>query len=247
MYNVYYHRNRITNQYYIGITNQKPSARWRKNGSGYKGQLKFWEAIQQYGWDNFEHKILYTNLTAEEAGLIEQRLIKQYNSITNGYNVDKGGNITCHSQETIEKIRQSMYGHQHTNETKEKIAKIKQAQSGMQVICLETNRIYPSFGAAMRDTGIDKSSISKACYNIVSSAGGYHWRLLVDKEDHNFKVDKRKRKVRCITTNKIYNSVAEAAKETSSDMSNICKVCNGKYKTTNKLQWEWYEGGESGE
>ena len=242
MYSVYYHRNIITNQYYIGITSQKPQERWRLNGTGYKSQKKIWDAIQKYGRNNFEHKILYTELTAEEAGLIEKRLIIQYNSIMNGYNVDKGGNIPCHSKETIEKIRQSMYGHYHTKETKEKITKIKQSQSGIQVICLETNKIYPSFGAAMRDTGIDKSSISKACHNKISSAGGYHWRLLTDKEDNSFKKDKRKKPVRCITTNKIYDSVAQAAKETNSDMSNICKVCNGKYKTTNKLQWEWYKG-----
>ena len=60
----------------------------------------------------------------------------------------------------------------------------------------------------MRDTGIDKSSISKACHNKISSAGGYHWRLLTDKEDNSFKKDKRKKPVRCITTNKIYDSVA---------------------------------------
>lgn len=246
MYSVYYHRNIITNQYYIGITSQNPKTRWRTKGKGYKSQQKFWNAIQEYGWDNFEHKILYQGLTAEEAGLIEKRLIIQYDSIINGYNVDIGGNITCHSQETIEKIRNSMYGHYHTKETKDKIAKIKQQECGIQIICLETNKIYPSFGAAMRDTGIDKSSISKACYNIVSSAGGYHWRLLTDKENNNFKTDKRKKQVRCITTNKIYDSVADAARDTKSDMSNICKVCNGKYKTTNKLKWEWYKG-EGGE
>lgn len=241
MYSVYYHRNIITNQYYIGITSQKPQQRWRSNGQGYKTQEKFWNAIQKYGWNNFEHKILYTELTAEEAGLIEKRLICQYNSINNGYNVDIGGNITCHSKETIEKIRNSMYRHYHTEETKEKITKIKQQQQGIKVICIETNKIYPSLGAAMQDTGIDKSSISKACHNINASAGGYHWRLFSEKENTNFKSDKRKKKVRCITTNKIYNSVAEAAKDTHSDMSNICKVCNGKYKTTNKLKWEWYK------
>ena len=94
----------------------------------------------------------------------------------------------------------------------------------------------------MKDTGIDKSSISKACYNIISSAGGYHWRLLSDKENYHFKTDKRKKRVHCLTTNKIYDSVADAARDTNSDMSNICKVCNGKYKTTNKLKWEWYKG-----
>lgn len=242
MYSVYYHRNLKTNQYYVGITKQKPLLRWRKKGQGYKSQKKFWDAIQKYGWNNFEHKILYQNLTAEEAGLIEQRLIIQYDSIKNGYNQDKGGHITNHSDKTIQKIKQSMLGHSHSEETKNKIIKIKQQQSGKKVLCIETNIVYNSIGEAMRKTGIDKSSISKACLNQISCAGGYHWRFLEDKTNTKFKIDKRKKPVYCITTGKIYESVAQAARETNSDISNICKVCNGKYKTTNKLKWKWYKG-----
>lgn len=51
--------------------------------------------------------------------------------------------------------------------------------------------------------------------------------------------DKRFKPVLCTTTNIAYETVSEAALKTNSDPSNIAKVCNGKYKTTNKLKWKY--------
>ena len=63
-YKVYIHRNKINGKVYIGITKQKPENRWR-NGKGYKQNIKFYRAIEKYGWNNFEHIVLVDNLTAE--------------------------------------------------------------------------------------------------------------------------------------------------------------------------------------
>lgn len=74
MYTVYQHKNKINGKIYIGITMQKPEVRWGKNGNNYKSSPHFYSAIQKYGWDNFEHNILFTGLTKEEACLKEQEL-----------------------------------------------------------------------------------------------------------------------------------------------------------------------------
>lgn len=231
----------INNKYYIGITRQSIQNRWRRNGEGYRTQPKFYQAIQKYGWNNFEHKILYEKLTAEEASLIEQRLIVEYDSIKNGYNISPGGTTTNHSQETKEKIRQSLIGKHHTEETKALISKTKQEQSGKKVQCIETGIIYNSMGEAMKETGVDKSSIRKACKGEVITAGNFHWKFLDSNIEIPQRKDKRKKAVICLNDNKIYQSVSEAARITNSDFSNIAKVCNGKYKSTNGLKWKWLE------
>lgn len=75
---------------YIGITSQRPSARWL-NGNGYQGQKKFYNAIMKYGWSNIKHEVLYKGLTQEEACKKEIELIQQYDSVKNGYNSSTGG------------------------------------------------------------------------------------------------------------------------------------------------------------
>ena len=89
-YSVYVHIS-PSNKYYVGITKLKPSQRWGKNGCGYKKQ-GFYNAIQKYGWDNFEHEIIAEHLTEEEACNMEIALIKALNSDgENGYNNHCGG------------------------------------------------------------------------------------------------------------------------------------------------------------
>lgn len=51
-------------------------------------------AIEKYGWDNFDHVIVGTNFTFNEANILEISLIKSLNTLVcngNGYNVSEGG------------------------------------------------------------------------------------------------------------------------------------------------------------
>lgn len=81
-----------SNKRYIGITSREVEKRWC-DGKGYGNQVYFANAIKKYGWDNIEHKILYTNLTKEEAIKKEKELIQHYNTHNPkyGYNMTLGG------------------------------------------------------------------------------------------------------------------------------------------------------------
>lgn len=70
-----------------------PEKRFGKNGNGYKGCRYFYRAIQCYGWNNFKHEILETNLTHDEADELEQTYIRKYksNDFYWGYNLEGGG------------------------------------------------------------------------------------------------------------------------------------------------------------
>ena len=143
-YIIYKHTNLKNNKIYIGQTCQKPQDRWGKEGAGYKGQM-FYSAIQKYGWNNFSHEILYTNLSLEEANHKEAELIQKYQTTNSqyGYNIEKGGNNKFSFQ----------IGKEHPK--------------SKQVICLNTHQIFDTEKDAAIWMNQDpyKSHIAEACQN----------------------------------------------------------------------------------
>ena len=91
---VYFHRNKINNKAYIGLSiyGDDINRRWQ-NGKGYIKQPLFYNAIQKYGWDNFEHIIFESSLSLEDAKKIEVMLIALFNTKDRnfGYNISVGG------------------------------------------------------------------------------------------------------------------------------------------------------------
>ena len=116
---------------YIGQTKRNPKLRW-KNGEGYKHNQHFYNAIQKYGWDNFKHEIVCSDLTDKEADWLEKYLISYYNSSNRnyGYNIEGGGNNNkIISDETKSKQSKAhigqvsgMKGKKQSDEAKEKIS-----------------------------------------------------------------------------------------------------------------------------
>lgn len=78
---------------YIGITKQKLEERWGKDGYRYQRCTLFWRAIQKYGWENFEHVVIDSADTLEEANEKEKHYIIKYrtNDADYGYNCTEGG------------------------------------------------------------------------------------------------------------------------------------------------------------
>ena len=134
-YYVYKHTNKINNKVYIGITRQKPTARWKGNGVGYKPKKentsRLYNAILKYGWNNFNHEILYSGLSKEQAEEKEIELIAKYKSDQQeyGYNIDHGGNATGKmSESTIQKLIEI---HKDKEKNKIRYQKISEARKGM--------------------------------------------------------------------------------------------------------------------
>lgn len=192
---VYEHRNKINNKSYIGITSTSVYRRWGHNGRCYKGSPKFWNAIQKYGWNNFEHNVLADNLTEEEACNLEILLIKKMNTIINGYNQEPGGIGGSRSVETRQKIREARMRQIMTRETIDKIAsahrgmkrseitrnRIKESRKDMYhaVKCIETEEVFDSITKAAETKHVSISSITKSCQrfedNTKTRNRGFHW------------------------------------------------------------------------
>lgn len=186
---IYIHTLTLDGRKYIGQTNDIHS-RWKP--SAYKTCTKFYKAIQEYGWNNFTHEIIYDNLTLEEANELEEKLIAEYDTINNGFNLEFGGTNHLHSQETKDKMSKTRKGVPKTEEHKKAISealkKYKRtpehnrnnqlAQHRKEVQCIETGIIYESLADAERKTGILGETISRNCRGKQKSASGYHWRFI---------------------------------------------------------------------
>lgn len=88
-YIVYKHTS-PSGKVYIGITMQSTKERW-KSGKGYKHCIKFYSAINKYGWENIKHEVLLQDQTEEAAKYTEKYLIKWYKTHNISYNITDGG------------------------------------------------------------------------------------------------------------------------------------------------------------
>ncbi len=219
MYIVYQHKNKINGKIYIGITMQKPEQRWR-HGEGYKSSPHFYAAIQKYGWDNFEHNILFQNLTKEDACQKEQELIIKFNSMNReyGYNSTSGGDIFIMNNETKQKISQAMMGNKNGLGhpcSEEKKKKISEAQKGKKLT--EEHKQKLSEAAKKRHTPCSEQT----------------------KE--NIRKASHKKPVYCEELNKIFESVQECSRQLGIPATNISKLCKGRGKTLKGNHLKYYD------
>lgn len=211
-YIVYMHQLKTDlTKVYIGQTSMTLEQRSGSNGYKYKSCTKFYNAIKKYGWNNFNHIILKDNLSLEEANILEDQLIKQYDSINKGFNLVPGGrnhewteeqrqqmkerNLgeknpnfgKPRSEETKKKIgtanKISQKGKKHTEQTKEKMSKNHKIYKP--IICIETNIVYNCPSDAAIGIGKKPSAaghITEVCQGKRKTAYGFHWRY---KENDN--------------------------------------------------------------
>lgn len=143
-YTIYMHRNKINNKVYIGQTCQKPEYRWGRNGQNYEKSPKFWHAIQKYGWDNFEHIILFEHLTSQQADKYEAELIALYNATKDGgYNIKLGGKHYKNEVEAKQHIQEGLMNRwtpERKQDYSEKMKKYYQSLSEEEKTRLYDNR-----------------------------------------------------------------------------------------------------------
>ena len=176
-YYVYLHTNLINGKKYVGITSQEPEQRW-KNGKGYKGQ-HFSNAIKKYGWNNFKHEVLYSNLSETKAKILEVSLIHFYESADPkyGYNVSEGGDIV--SEETKNKISKANKGKVRSEETRKKLS---ESLSGV------NNPNYGKRGAETSMYGRHLSEEHKAKISEANSGANHHFYGKRLSEEHRKKL-----------------------------------------------------------
>lgn len=225
---IYAAKCNITNKYYIGQTIQNPKKRWYRhkydalNFKDYKifssnpcGR-KFYNAIRKYGYNNFTWFVVKElhNCTTQTLDMQEKFWISFYNSIDNGYNSKQGGTNGAHLKENIQKQYVS-------------------------IINYTTGEIYECINDAEKETGISHSNIIAVCKGRRKSAGGYVFGYIDDNitpEEIKIKLQKannsinnnKKKKILCITTNEIFESLHA---QPYTDYRNLSNYLHGSNKT----------------
>lgn len=191
-YSVYIHTNKLDGKKYVGQTSQKPEYRWN-NGKRYGHNEYFSRAILKYGWDNFSHEIVASNLTEDEANSLEETLIKELDTTNKdkGYNIMLGGNMHRHTEETKQKMARTRTGRKHSKSWRKNISKALKGKENVnkaaveahrkRVKCVETNAIYSSQVDAEKETGISRKRISACLNGRQKTAGGFQWEFVNKK------------------------------------------------------------------
>ena len=235
-YKIYAHINKLNGKMYIGQTKQELEQRWR-NGEGYKKSPRFYNAIQKYGWDNFEHVVFATGLSLDLANLLEEFFIRKYDTTNDeiGYNIAFGGDNKIIPQESIQKMLQVKKANRHNYDFLKEVH-----QYDMDGNYLNT---YDSYREASRQTNVGRAGIAKCCKGDAKSAGGFLWSN--DKVD-NIKYDSMKQQqVDRFTKDAVYVdsflTAKVAEKELGISSSAIYACCNGRLKSVCGFIWRFHK------
>lgn len=227
MYIVYKH-TAPNGKCYIGMTCQTLSRRAR-DGKGYVGCSAFENAIKKYGWENFRHEILEEGLTFEDACEKEREYIQKFKSLTtqNGYNLEAGGRAFCEvSAETREKISKNQIGRKHTNMSEEAKEKIRLAMIGKK----RPQRAEEHCKKLSKSLS-GRHFSEEHCRHISESKTGTH----CGASNH------RARKVLCVETGEVFETIKSAGEYINGSPKNIIAVCAGRLKTSGGYRWKYVD------
>lgn len=257
---VYVHINKINGKKYVGITSQKVEYRW-KNGMGYKGQ-PFYNAIKKYGWDGFEHEILASNLTEDEANNFEIVLIRELDTLLengNGYNKTEGGRGAkgrVVTEDTKKKISQANSGKEKTDKYISTMSNLMGGggnPSAIKVVC--NGVVYGSIGECAEAYGVNKDSMRmwlrgtrKMPQKFIELGLDYknnEEAIIISSRIKNNSTTNSKQII-CLNTNEIFDKISDAQNQYNA--FNIVKCCKGQNKSSGKhpktkesLKWMYYE------
>jgi group I intron endonuclease len=118
---IYMLQNNINGKIYIGQTIRSIEKRFRIHQYRCSRCVAIYNAIQKYGWENFEKD--WYECPDEDLNFDEELLVREMGTLAPfGYNLKEGGANGKLSEETKQKIGQAHVGRYHTDETKKKIS-----------------------------------------------------------------------------------------------------------------------------
>lgn len=106
------------------------------------------------------------------------------------------------------------------------------------------NSFASSKDASMRVNGTTRQNIIRCCREKNGLSGGYQWRFTDDSPPERYTGLRNTRRTvaQYDTLGNLlcsYQSVADASRESDTDITSIFHCCNGRYKTANGFKWAY--------
>jgi group I intron endonuclease len=95
---------------YIGQTIQNPNQRRLEHISDSKyttREYHFHNALRKYGIDSFTFEVIDKASTLEELNLLEEKYVKQFDSINKGFNIRQAGGNKLHSEASKKRMSEA--------------------------------------------------------------------------------------------------------------------------------------------
>lgn len=264
-YVVYMHTS-PSGKKYIGLTCRKPSRRWGLKGQNYSCNNHFANAIKRYGWDAFEHIILFGGLSKEQASVLEKDMIAVFktNDPNYGYNKTTGGecgfdftdeikkkmshpkNLTDEQREAMSK-RAKVIAEKYLKNRKptlEQIKKMAESKRGKkqseETVAKRAKAIRKAYALMGGMPQEQRNAISERLKGIERDEAF----CMKMKEVHSTEKNARSRRVRQMlddgTVIQEFASVREAERQTGVQYTSIVRVCNKvKLKHAGGYKWEY--------
>lgn len=240
---------------YIGQTQQELKIRFGHNGANYKHCSHFWNAIQKYGWDNFEHIVLISGVSLELANIFEEELIRKYNTMNNrlGYNMIAGGNNRKRRQEVTDKIAEKNRHPSSETLRKMSIASTGRKHSPEVIEKIRNSNIGKKRSEeARKKISIAKRNISEETRRKISEAGKGRpcSQRCKDLASKRFKGNRYRAKsiIQYDSDGKFirtWDCAMDIEREIGINHGNIGKCCNGNMKSAGGYQWRYDKGNYS--
>lgn len=212
-------------KYYFGITSRKTNIRW-KNGTGYSSEKQpvVYNAIQKYGWNNIQKKILFYDLTYEEANDMEMCLIKKYKTNCKRYGNDYGYNMTDGGDGTK--------GHIVSDEQKRRVSEFFKGRTGekcpnSKTVITNTEK-FTSLTQFCNKYGLKHQTVSTWLTGKKKMPIEWYNKGLRYKDGDNNKIVPQTvpHKKKVFYDGKIYSSLAELSREISVGSPLLCRWIN---------------------
>lgn len=177
---IYVITNLVNNKKYVGQTIRSFNERYRYGGTGIERVYKFHKYnkengyyynekilkdIAEYGFESFEvNEKFDVAYSQKELYDLEDKYIKEFNCIYEGYNYDNGG---CkHSIDTRNKISKSHIGILNSEESKKINSEKHKGElnnRATKIMCLNDNKVFNTLKECSEYYKISRSTIRRIC------------------------------------------------------------------------------------